>query len=281
MKINAKSKLMSSVAMLLVAAIALTSSSFAWFSMSKNVGVNEFTLTATTTTSLQISADGTSWGSSMTSATPTATLAPISSVDALTFFEPNGSTYDTNGLPTSFATTTSGYYDFTVHLRTTGTKNVKVYLNNDLAKNKVDSYVGAIPATADNGFVGSSVRIAFLNAAATAPSMGSSSIIWEPNSTIRMSAYSFSTQTGTWATGTAVATSARDSATTKATQPIFTTLGVGGTQLCTLTGGTTGPGADTTITVRVWIEGEDADNCTQIAGQIFKTMLSFYGDDAV
>lgn len=56
----------SAIAMLLVSAIVLTSSTFAWFSMARQVGVQEMELTVTSPEGIQISANTANWTTQIT-----------------------------------------------------------------------------------------------------------------------------------------------------------------------------------------------------------------------
>lgn len=78
MKTTKRSKmLLSSIAMLLVALVALGSATFAWYSINRTVGADDLTVKASTPGGLQISDDnGANWTSGTITWSDTATLQP-------------------------------------------------------------------------------------------------------------------------------------------------------------------------------------------------------------
>ena len=71
-------KLIPAFAMLLIAAVMLTTASFAWFSMSTRVTANNMSVTATTPASLEISANDEDWAYSANATAPAGTnLTPV------------------------------------------------------------------------------------------------------------------------------------------------------------------------------------------------------------
>ena len=76
-------KLVPAFAMLLVAAVMMSTASFAWFSMNTQVKATGMSVTAKTPASLEISADQLDWSYSVTPTTPSATgLEPITYYDS-------------------------------------------------------------------------------------------------------------------------------------------------------------------------------------------------------
>ena len=61
-----KRAFVSAIAMLIVSAIVLTSSTFAWFSMSKEAEVQSMDLTVSSPEGIQISANASAWTASLT-----------------------------------------------------------------------------------------------------------------------------------------------------------------------------------------------------------------------
>ena len=61
-----KRAFVSAIAMLIVSAIVLTSSTFAWFSMSKEASVQSMDLTVSSPEGIQISANASTWTASLT-----------------------------------------------------------------------------------------------------------------------------------------------------------------------------------------------------------------------
>ena len=73
-----KKKLFSAAVMLLIAAVAVTSASYAWFTMNKEVSTTGLTMTATAPTSLQISVNGGDYGVTASLATTVKPFTPVS-----------------------------------------------------------------------------------------------------------------------------------------------------------------------------------------------------------
>ncbi|MCI5592903.1 MAG: hypothetical protein PUG56_01150, partial [Ruminococcus sp.] len=61
-----KRAFVSAIAMLIVSAIVLTSSTFAWFSMSKQATVDSMDLTVSSPEGIQISANASAWTANLT-----------------------------------------------------------------------------------------------------------------------------------------------------------------------------------------------------------------------
>lgn len=167
---NAKRKLIPALAMLVVAAVTLTSASYAWFTMSRNVSADGIQLTATAPTNLLIasgavSADDTTgkWDGTVPGLYDSKTtvaminegeasvinvgkLKPVSSLDGLNFFAPKTMTA-ANGAPTAQTEwytnadtaelkavngTADGYYiDVPLWLKSTGSEDITVGLDLD------------------------------------------------------------------------------------------------------------------------------------------------------
>lgn len=90
---NTKSRkkiLLSSIAMLLVALVALGSATYAWFTVNKTVTAGTMQITAAAPSGLQITADGTTWGTTVSyAANDVETLYPVSlAKDASTGYYP-------------------------------------------------------------------------------------------------------------------------------------------------------------------------------------------------
>lgn len=74
-------KLIPAFCMLLLSAVMLSTSTFAWFSMNTTVTATGMQVTAQASSSIAISADGTNFGASMTLANGPSTMNPVTMVD--------------------------------------------------------------------------------------------------------------------------------------------------------------------------------------------------------
>jgi len=150
MKMKATHKIIPAMAMLLVSAVVLSTASYAWFTMSRTVTATGITLNAIAPTNLLISnaVDGTYLETAAVTETfGTAKLIPASSVDGIKFFAPRALKFANDGAPD--ATTyfddvslipivadpiTDGYYaDFKFWLKTTGEDPVDVTVSQILS----------------------------------------------------------------------------------------------------------------------------------------------------
>lgn len=184
---KAKRKLIPAIAMLVVAAVTLTSASYAWFTMSREVTADGIQLTATAPTNLLISSE-TTWGNTNLkdfAATTTVNLKndggivvgklmPASSLDGIKLFFPD-TISESNGAPTADTTFTQvnadgtsaagikdgqpadGYYiDIPLWLKTEGNTDVKVTVNTE----KTQIVAGDVA----EGKIFTAARFAILNA---------------------------------------------------------------------------------------------------------------------
>lgn len=109
-----KRAFVSAIAMLIVSAIVLTSSTFAWFSMSKQATVDSMDLTVSSPEGIQISANASAWTANLT-------IDEIFNTDETTTsrydaYENNTNLYPTDLVPVSsafeYANSTTGVVDF-------------------------------------------------------------------------------------------------------------------------------------------------------------------------
>lgn len=270
-------KLIPAIAMLLVAAVALGSASFAWFTMSRQVTATGIELTAIAPTNLLISStDITGAGTStlysesatLTSSFGTGKLIPASSKDGLAFFAANQIKSADAGAPnaqttfsavsTALADGVNGYYaDFKLWLKTDGDVAI------DVKVSQVLSFVADKTTEAGTNLdISGAVRFAILDGAGTALITGncidgstalSTNNVYGPNGVGTSAGTNVSYFSGL--TGPIGANSGTDhykgvTITPNADATLFT-VAAGGTP--------------TAITVRVWIEGQD-DNCVTLTG---------------
>lgn len=294
---KAKRKLIPAVAMLMVAAITLTSASYAWFTMSKTVTANGIELTATAPTSLLISSEKT-FGSAkdVTTVTdthiqpyaPTTTvnlkgtgqddlignLNPASSLKGINVYYAD-QIFETNGAPTASTVFTAvdttnkdavgvkkdGYYiDIPLWIKSTGNKAVDVQL--DLATGKTQ-----ITTLAD-GKIFNAARFAILNdnkTAAVSTGLGIDGYMFKSKDAAMISGLTGPIDEA--GTGgeiyKGVADTAGDFAT--GTQKLFTMDAALNAEAPTIK----------KIVVRVWIEGQDVACVTKNQAHKFAVQLVF------
>ena len=227
-----KRSLIAAIAMLVVSAIVLTSATFAWFSMGDTVTVTAFDASVTDATGLTISANGTSFRSSVSlsdvqtanqyTAMVTGSMFPVSTDGQSTVYSAHmvGNSKVMDDSPT-----TGYYYDFPLWIRYEGDETATIYLTGTAITNATTNTTGKDPAKA--------ARLAIYKDSETAPK------VFVPDST-GDSAYNYiSAAAGT----TSTITSAKIITTASAytfTVPSRTAQ---------------------KINVRIWLEGEDAQ-CT-------------------
>lgn len=189
MKIKARHRLIPAVAMLIVAAIALTSASYAWFTMSRTVKADSISLKAVAPSNLKISKDNTSAASYVeavsialdSAATNNYGLIPVSSPDGVSFFAPVALTGTTgapdpdttdgtefvavdlsqaaNKLVSDGTETADGYYiDIPLWIATEGTEDVEVGIST-----AISSITGSVGTTQ----IANAARVAVLKATGT------------------------------------------------------------------------------------------------------------------
>lgn len=263
--IKARHKLIPAIIMLIVAAITMSTASYAWFTMSNRVEVTGVELKVVAPTNILIrekkSSDYNNFlntvSLSATSAGLTGKLNHASSVNGVDMFTVEDATtmVNTNGTLTSTATiistttpvaTDDGYYvDFFLELVNTGEKEVTVGLD------KL-TIAGVDDSAAEQNIEGA-VRFAILDGSASKGVFGQGE--------------------GT----TVVAFSAAGAPGTTANQTVLTTSDY----LFKLAGGgiadtSESPAGMKSITVRVWIEGQDPDCVSAKAGSSFSIEFNFY-----
>lgn len=154
MKKRTSSKLYPAIIMLLISTILVGSSTYAWFTMSREVQATGMELTAIAPTNLLISPDASdgSWDEVITiDEAYNGKLIPASSLDGVVMFATDSTKYKYNGAPddttefttvdtaiatragmigTDAVTAKNGYYaDYDLYIKTTGTEDVKVALS--------------------------------------------------------------------------------------------------------------------------------------------------------
>jgi len=260
--IKARHKLIPAIIMLIVAAITMSTASYAWFTMSNRVEVAGINLSVVAPTNILIREKdkGAAFANSValdSTSTGFGKLMHASSTKGLEFFtisetdarEANPATGALSGTPTLVSATTSaaglvdGYYvDFQLELVNTGGEEVNVGLDNLVI-------TGVTTSAADSLDIINAVRIAILDENKT-NNLEINDSIFAKDLTPALAYVNENTTSST----TPIASQTDDALLTLVANGVSTTLAPEGTQ---------------TITVRVWIEGQDANCITANAGASF------------
>lgn len=257
--IKARHKLIPAIIMLIVAAITMSTASYAWFTMSNRVEVTGVELSVVAPTNILIRKGGTTdpFLSSVTVTNPAGRLNNASSLDGETLYtvsNPNdfvdeyGDT--TSGVSLTDATSTpvagtDGYYvDFELQLVNTGGQGVIVGLD--------ELEITTLTTSAANGEIIEAVRFAILETGVNS----TRAVFSQTPKTLDVY-------------DTAVDLS---SLTTVNTHANLFTLPANGVSNAS----SSNPDGVLNITVRVWIEGEDPECITANAGARFAVTFDFY-----
>lgn len=260
--IKARHKLVPAIIMLIVAAITMSTASYAWFTMSNRVEVTGINLSVVAPTNILIRNAGivgeNPFLSSVTVSNPAAgRLNHASSFDGVSLFTVSnpidfidefGNT--TTGVSLTDATSTpvagtDGYYvDFDLQLINTGGTEVTVGLD------KLE--ISTVATSAANGTIIEAVRFAILE------NEGNSSEKVFSQTPKTLNVYKTA--------------SSKDSLTTVETHNNMFKLDANGVADAS----SASPDGVKNITVRVWIEGQDPDCVTANAGSSFSIEFDFY-----
>lgn len=258
--IKARHKLIPAIIMLIVAAITMSTASYAWFTMSNRVEVTGVELTVVAPTNILIRQGGTTNSFlntvNVSGLNVTGKLSHVSSVDGLTMITVEDSTVGVDELgsvisgTTMVATTTpvadgqDGYYlDYPLQLVNTGAMDVKVGLDN--------LSITTVTTSAAGSSIINAVRFAILDAAKTT-SLG---------------VFSIDGDDSTLAYNTTTSTTAATMDTTKADMFVLQSGGIANA---------TSPTGAETVIIRVWIEGQDPDCVSLNAGSSFAISFDLY-----
>ncbi len=136
-KSTRRTMMMSSLAMLLVAVLALGTATYAWFTASNKGYISNIEFTATAADGIQLSADGLGWTSNLDFSSfniTNTTLTPRSTNNALGsngLFTMYGADMDANTGTFTTAVRTDGYYDITFYIYNSGSADVTVFLGSE------------------------------------------------------------------------------------------------------------------------------------------------------
>lgn len=251
----------------------VATATYAWFSINTTVTVGVSSLTAVTGDSIEISDDGTSWGSSvsLTLDDLDSTVTDISG-DGKDFYNKSGHA-STDYVEFDLQFRASSYYNIYLNSLSTVTPNAKT-LTGASSDNK-SSY-----GLFSKDLIAGAVRVAFLF-------NDNVQLVWAPNSHYTLSGtagnYSVSTtdtsektytyslannQTGTFGGDNFLATGAIDAG---AATTIYNTKN----PVATIVPDTYGVVKAVTVKVRIWIDGNDPECVNPFLGGIFNTTLGF------
>lgn len=247
-------KLIPALAMLVVSATMMSTASFAWFSMNRTVNATGMQVQAVAPVNLQISTDGITYSNAITSYTnATGKLMPASTVDATNFFAAkdgsvinggDGGVVDSESavvfeaVSTAVVGSTNGYYiDYTFYLQLTSPVQAATNI-----------YLSGLTFTEDTKVLNEAARVALFNSENTLVAI-----------------YAAATDTAN-----AIA-ELDDDGTIKSLNPTSASPANDATKVVTIAGGQT----QTSVKLRLWIEGQDAQCVNTNAGSTISFAVEF------
>ncbi len=275
-QIKTRHKLIPAIIMLLVAAITMSTASYAWFTMSSRVEVSGIELSVVAPTNILIreykdSAFATFSNKVTVLPNPTNKLNHASSADGVNMFSINKDTA-ANANPTTGVLPATGtvesvalkhvdyndedgyYFDYKLQLINTGGAAVKIGLDDvEITDANSSPIVGA-------------VRFAILNSTASANIHTNKPIFAHNNESPIGALTTVETYSGTPTTSSVSAVNTFTDA-----NGLFTLAANG-----ELDNSKKDPDNATVVTVRVWIEGQDADCITDNSNSAFQVKFEFY-----
>jgi hypothetical protein len=240
-----KKALLSSVAMLLVAVVALSSATYAWFTANSAASVHGVKLTSTTASSLQFSTtENGTYSAILDLAAADQTLTPVSTVDATAFFKVNADSSVTVG--------TAGE----TNVASIGTAETALYYTTTFwVKAGVDT--GLAVTSIDAGNLASALRVSL--------TIGGTTYILDPQ--VSGTTYGIN-KAETTTTGVTYAELYKGQTSTndvvKDCTAIQTALSTGATKIGTIA---LNANVAQQITMKVWLEGNDV-NCTDALANV-------------
>ena len=159
-----KKQLAAAIAMVLVAAVALGSSTYAWFVNNTRVTAGEFSATATTSNALEISDDGNTWLTSIDLTTNMNTWAPVSTTDMALFAKDTtwGKSNNNKGnVVTAWenATANTHYYTKTFYLK--ANQDCRVQLDSNTLLKETTANANGILNAMRIGFVSGEEKVVY------------------------------------------------------------------------------------------------------------------------
>ncbi len=192
-----RTMMLSSLAMLIVAVLALGTATYAWFTASNKGYISNIQFQATSADGIQLSTNGENWTSNLDFSDFNITNTVLSAVSTTGAVNSNGhfDMYAASLNPETglFSTqgTTSGYYMLTFYIYNSGTSDITVFLNNesDVADGTVDkntadaTRIGVVKWAAMADYSDNSATMQE-NLAALTGDNSAISFIYEPGTTV-------------------------------------------------------------------------------------------------
>lgn len=272
---NKKRSLIATALVCLALLTTVTTATYAWFSINTTVTVGVSSLTAVTGDSIEISDDGSSWGSSvsLTLDELDSTVTDISG-DGKDFYKKSGYV-STDYVEFELQFRASSYYEIYLNSLSTVTPNATV-LTGASADNK-SSY-----GNFSKDLIAGAVRVAFLF-------NGEVQLVWAPNSNYTLSGsagnytvsltdttektYSYATANNTENGGTFGGKSFLSTGVIDNTSG--TKVYTDKNPVATIVPDVYGVSKSVAVTVRIWIDGNDPECVNPFLGGIFNTTLGF------
>lgn len=294
-------KLSISILAVVFAVVAMGATTFAWFTLTNTAKVEQFEVQVTTAAGIELSMDGTSWSSVLTpsqfaagltsqSATEPA-LTAVTTIDGVDFMKLTNLSKAGEG---SFAAADAGvdFFEFDIYIRTTQASQ-KIYLSN--ANTTVDSTV--IPWLVDNDFTpstgsavpaGSSLNVYPEDAVRIAFDEASVHVFQVPTAGTNTAGQAFDWDLGALnyygvdkgyfesaPAPTDPAGDGDDYAFIGTVNPLGTAYT---TEVATTSGTATDGYYETTVTVRIWLDGWDQECYNAIFGGLIQINIGFTTD---
>lgn len=285
-----KKQLMAAIAMVCVAAIALGTSTYAWFVNNTRVTAGEFSATATTSNALEISDDGNTWLTSIDLTKDMNTWAPVSTTDMALFAKDatwGKSNHDKGNVVTAWedATANTHYYTKTFYLK--ANQDCRVQLDANTLLRETTTTKNGILNAMRIGFVSGGEKVVYQVADTNVDKAASRRDTTEDTNEVDGISKAIKVTAG--APGNTYAVAATDFTRTA------TITTNGSTGVTTVSGAIISPSNDTSslgtandsyvvdltantakeVTVYIWLEGCDYDCVSSIAEGSISTTLEF------
>ena len=284
-----KRQLLAAIAMVLVAALALGSSTYAWFVNNTRVTAGSFSATATTSNALEISNDNSTWLTAIDLGTELTTWAPVSTTDMALFAKDKtwGTSDNSKGnVVTEWDDATAGthYYSKTFFLK--ANQDCTVQLNANTSISETTATKNGILNAMRIGFVSGDEKVVYQVADTNVTAAASRRDTTEDTNEVNGIAKAIKVTSGspntysvaaTEFTRTATITTNGSTGATTASDAIIaasennTTLGTANEKyIVHLTANTAKE-----VKVYIWLEGCDFDCVSSIAQGAISTTLEF------
>jgi len=293
-------KLSISILAVVFAVVAMGATTFAWFTLTNTAKVDQFTVEITTAEGIELSLDGTNWSSVITptqftagltsqSATKPA-LTAVTTVDGINFMR---LTNLSNVGVGSFVGASAGvdYFEFDIHIRTTN-PNDEIFLsegNTSITAQDPISWLvdkAFTPSTGSAVTAGASLTVNPADAVRIAFDEVAVHVFENPTSTTNTSGQAFDWDLGAlnyygkdkgYFEGGATPTDPTGDADDYAfPSDSLKQLGTAyTTKVATTSGSATDGYYETTVTVRIWLDGWDQECYNAIFGGVLEVLIGF------